>query len=252
MQQNEEAGVKEDQVELNRREKDEGDLFGIRAIEAGFYAGIAQSRPTSRAGSFADSPSMSTSTLVGGAMSPKVQGHSLNNSVATLPLAHTIDRNSQRDSGTLPSQSPPRRKTPPTIRLAPSEAELSGRINHSAAVNMSLNIPPSPVSNRSPTSPTFGGSDSGESDGRLSPHLPHSQDFTKPQYYSPDPPQLPMPAPEGFRASFVSVHEQYKSQAGSLAMASPLPSGASSPAHGPESKGPTMPGIALNSNDLGG
>jgi hypothetical protein len=33
------------------REKDEGDLFGIRAIEAGFYGGVAQSAPVSRAGS---------------------------------------------------------------------------------------------------------------------------------------------------------------------------------------------------------
>jgi hypothetical protein len=34
-------------LNLNMREKDEGDLFGIRAIEAGFFGGVAQSRPTS-------------------------------------------------------------------------------------------------------------------------------------------------------------------------------------------------------------
>jgi hypothetical protein len=34
-------------MNLNMREKDEGDLFGIRAIEAGFFGGVAQSRPTS-------------------------------------------------------------------------------------------------------------------------------------------------------------------------------------------------------------
>jgi hypothetical protein len=33
------------------RAKDEGDLFGIRAIEAGFYGGVAQSAPVSRAAS---------------------------------------------------------------------------------------------------------------------------------------------------------------------------------------------------------
>jgi hypothetical protein len=33
------------------RVKDEGDLFGVRAIEAGFYGGVAQSTPVSRAGS---------------------------------------------------------------------------------------------------------------------------------------------------------------------------------------------------------
>jgi hypothetical protein len=37
-----ESGPKDDTVELNQREKDEGDLFGIRAIEAGFYAGVAR------------------------------------------------------------------------------------------------------------------------------------------------------------------------------------------------------------------
>ncbi len=31
----------DDQAELNMREKDEGDLFGIRAIEAGFFGGVA-------------------------------------------------------------------------------------------------------------------------------------------------------------------------------------------------------------------
>lgn len=30
---------------LNRREEEEGDLFGIRALEKGFYGGVAQSRP---------------------------------------------------------------------------------------------------------------------------------------------------------------------------------------------------------------
>ena len=40
-----------DQVALTRREQDEGDLFGIRAIEKGFYGGVAQSRPTTPTGS---------------------------------------------------------------------------------------------------------------------------------------------------------------------------------------------------------
>ena len=77
-----EAGPKEDTVELNQREKDEGDLFGIRAIEAGFFAGVAQSRPTSRAGSIiGDHPAMSNSTLVGGSVnSPLMKGMSANNS----------------------------------------------------------------------------------------------------------------------------------------------------------------------------
>lgn len=41
------ATIDHGQSELNMREKDEGDLFGIRAIEAGFFGGVAQSAPNS-------------------------------------------------------------------------------------------------------------------------------------------------------------------------------------------------------------
>jgi hypothetical protein len=44
------ANLPEDITE-KMRIKDEGDLFGIRAIEAGFYGGVAQSTPVSRAAS---------------------------------------------------------------------------------------------------------------------------------------------------------------------------------------------------------
>lgn len=40
-----------DQVALNQREEDEGDLFGIRALEKGFYGGVAQSQQTTPAAS---------------------------------------------------------------------------------------------------------------------------------------------------------------------------------------------------------
>lgn len=214
-------------MELNQREKDEGDLFGIRAIEAGFYAGIPQSRPTSRAGSIAESPAMSSTTLIGGFNSPKIQTHSMASSVTSLPLAHT----NNRDSETLPSHSPPRRKSPPNMmKLRPSEAELNGRINHNAAVNMNLTVPPSPVLARPPHSPTFGGSDSGESDGRLSPRSPSF----KPEHYAPVPPQIPMP--EGLRASLVSAEDPAKSQAASF--------NDPSPAHSPNHSAPPSPGRA--------
>lgn len=149
----EEEEAREDQVELNHREKDEGDLFGVRAIEAGFFAGIPQSRPTSRAGSIAGSPSMSSSTLIGGFNSSKL--NSMASSVTDLPLAHT----NNRDSDVLPSNSPPQRKSPPALRLAPSEAEMAGRHNHNASVNMGLVVPPSPVFARH----------DGDRDGRTSP-----------------------------------------------------------------------------------
>lgn len=230
-------------MELNQREKDEGDLFGIRAIEAGFYAGIPQSRPTSRAGSIAGSPSMSSSTLIGGFNSPKVQTHSMSSSVTTLPLAHTTDRN--RDSDTLPSPAAHQRRSPPTIKLRPSEAELNGRINHSAAVNMSLNVPPSPVLARPPQSPAFGGSDSGESDGQHTPRS-RSPGYT-PDHYAPVPPQIPMP--DGLRVSVVSAENVHKSQAASFndpsPSHSPAPSLPPSPGHPPQTKLPSMPARAF-------
>lgn len=152
-----EAGPREDTVELNQREKDEGDLFGIRAIEAGFYAGVAQSRPTSRAGSVIGTPgAMSTSTLVGGSVnSPLMKGQSANASVLSLNLG-TNDANAQR------------RPSPPNMKLRPSEAELTGK---HGAVDMSLQVPASPGVSRGPGSPTFGGSDDGSSDGFRTPDL---------------------------------------------------------------------------------
>ncbi|KAF1972302.1 hypothetical protein BU23DRAFT_555104 [Bimuria novae-zelandiae CBS 107.79] len=251
--------MREERVESTGRENDQGDYVGVRALETVFYAGVEQSRPTSRAGSVASTPYLSTSTLVGGgAISPKDPMHSVNSGVSRLPIAHTKDRNynNYHDSDTLPSPDGgmgARRKSLPAIKLAPSTAQLNGRHRLSEAVDMNLNIPPSPNTNRGPSSPTFGGSDGGDSDGNLSPRSqrsPASSTLPKPEHYAPSPPQLSMPQPEGFRASFVSVHEQYKSQTGSLLMASPAPSGSNSPAQPPEVKTPTMPGITSNDDDL--
>jgi hypothetical protein len=41
----ESRGKLDELEDLNRRDLDEGDLFGVRAIESGFYGGVAQSRP---------------------------------------------------------------------------------------------------------------------------------------------------------------------------------------------------------------
>ncbi|KAF1917543.1 hypothetical protein BDU57DRAFT_513850 [Ampelomyces quisqualis] len=148
-----EAGLKEDTVELNQREKDEGDLFGIRAIEAGFYAGVAQSRPVSRATSVRGQPTMSSSTLIGESVnSPLMKGQSCNNSVLSLNLGQS-DANAQR------------RLSPPTPKLRPSEAELNGK---HGAVDMTLQVPFSPPIPRSQTSTSFG-SDDGSSDGSTTP-----------------------------------------------------------------------------------
>ena len=176
--------------------------------------------------------------------------HSVNNSVATLPVAHTKERRNStyRDSDTLPSPPPARRNSPPAIRLAPSTAELTGRHRLSdAIVQTNLIVPTSSSRHSGAASPTFGGSDSGESEGQTSPR----SQLSPVSYYSPHPPQLPMPQPEGFRASFVSVHEQYRSRTASMLLASPTNTEPFSPAQTPEVRTPTMPGITLNGGESG-
>ena len=207
----ESAGPKEDTVELNQREKDEGDLFGIRAIEAGFYAGVAQSRPTSRAGSIVGHPNMSSSTLVANPNSPLLKPHSNGGSMVSLPLA---GKNSNRDSETLPD----RRPSPPHMKLRPSEAELNGRHNpYDTAVDMSLNVPPSPGFRMQPT--TFGGSDT-DTDGIVSYH---------------------------------TGENVYKSQTASFSDPSPRPSPGQSPTppspgHAPTTRLPTLPSSAVKNS----
>ena len=149
------AGAQEERVELNKREPDEGDLFGIRAIQSGFFGGVAQSRPSSLAES--NSPEGSSSnTLLGSHASPKLGAPSPMSSVTTLPLetrrssplAHKAM--SSEDLNT-PATSKRRVPTPLRSTLAPSDAELSGRVNHDPAVNMFLDLPPSPLATSRPT-----------------------------------------------------------------------------------------------------
>ncbi|KAL9014080.1 MAG: hypothetical protein Q9173_001251 [Seirophora scorigena] len=149
------AGAQEERVELNKREPDEGDLFGIRAIQSGYFGGVAQSRPSSIAGSVSPEGS-SSNTLLGSHASPKLAAHSPMSSVTTLPLearrtsplAHKA-----MSSEELNAPSTPKRRVPTPLRstLAPSDAEMTGRVSHDPAVNMFLEIPPSPVANSRPT-----------------------------------------------------------------------------------------------------
>ena len=69
------------------------------------------------------------------------------------------------------------RKVPPPLRstLRPSEAELNGRVNHDPAVNMNLELPPSPLA--APSRPMSGNSE-------LSVRRP-----TSTSYPFPDPPR---------------------------------------------------------------
>ncbi|KAH9868071.1 hypothetical protein IAQ61_007378 [Plenodomus lingam] len=233
-----EAGPKEDTVELNQREKDEGDLFGIRAIEAGFYAGVAQSRPTSRAGSVMSiqHPSMSTSTLVGGNVSsPLMKGQMNNNNSSVLSLHLGA-----------PDANPQHRASSPGSKLLPSDAELNGRRHH-GAVDMSLQVPPSPSSHAPQhafgggQSPTFGGSDS-ESDGFTSPRSLSPTGDGHAQHYAPAP-RIPMPDP--LRAAYATGDEaQGRSQTTSSDYsAGPLPTPSSS-GKPPTGRLPTIPGAA--------
>jgi hypothetical protein len=149
-------------VELNARELDEGDLFGIRAIQSGYYGGVAQSRPVSPVGSHSPEGSMSN-TLLGSRPSPKLIATTPMSSVTTLPLEArrsspsplSHDVISLRE-GSRSMAAPKRNLTPINPRLQPSEAELNGRINHDPAVNMSLDVPPSPL--RATAAPSPGGS----------------------------------------------------------------------------------------------
>lgn len=146
-------------MELNKREPDEGDLFGVRAIQSGFFGGVAQSRPSSVAAS--ESPEGSSSnTLLGSHGSPKLGAQSPMSSVTTLPLETRRSSplaHKAVSSEDLNAPSTPRRRvtTPLRSTLAPSNAELSGRVNHDPAVNMFLEIPPSPVANSRPSTAYF-------------------------------------------------------------------------------------------------
>lgn len=143
-------------MELNARELDEGDLFGVRAIQSGYYGGVAQSRPVSEAGSH--SPDESSSTFPGSHPSPNLVATTPMSSVTSLPL-DARHGSPGRPSLLLPTgvgrTATPQRTIPRPIKsaLQPSEAELSGRINHDPAVNMSLEIPPSPLSSTRPPIP---------------------------------------------------------------------------------------------------
>ncbi|KAL8823316.1 MAG: hypothetical protein Q9191_005967, partial [Dirinaria sp. TL-2023a] len=147
----------EERVELNKRELDEGDLFGIRAIQSGYFGGVAQSRPSSIAEERSDRDSSASNTLLGSHNSPDKRGPSPMSSVVTLPLeARTASPLRHTVISTADTDRPrtPKRQVPNPIRstLQPSDAEISGRINHDPAVNMLLNVPPSPGAVSRPSS----------------------------------------------------------------------------------------------------
>ncbi|CAG8974554.1 hypothetical protein HYALB_00005827 [Hymenoscyphus albidus] len=107
-----------DQEMLNTRETDEGDLFGVRALEAGYFGGVAQSRPSSPAGSRINSY----------VLTPNGE-NSANSITSDLPLSPGI----QAPKATKPKPSPLRlQPTDPNFRppsaggKSPSYMPLSG------------------------------------------------------------------------------------------------------------------------------
>jgi len=144
-------------VELNKRELDEGDLFGIRAIQSGYFGGVAQSRPSSIAEDRSDRDSTASNTLLGSHQSPERKGQSPMSSVVTLPLEartasplrHTVLSAADPDrSRTSKKQGP----HPIKSTLQPSDAQIKGGVNHDPAVDMFLNVPPSPGATSRPSS----------------------------------------------------------------------------------------------------
>ncbi|KAI4199947.1 MAG: hypothetical protein LQ350_004299 [Teloschistes chrysophthalmus] len=148
--------AQEERVELNQRDPDEGDLFGIRAIQSGFFGGVAQSRPASIAESNSPDGSSSNTLLGSRHASPKIGAQSPMSSVTTLPLEARRSSplaHKAMSSEDLHAPTTPQRRVPTALRttLRPSDAELNGRVNHDPAVNMLLDYPPSPRATSRPT-----------------------------------------------------------------------------------------------------
>ncbi|KAI4124549.1 MAG: hypothetical protein LQ341_007062 [Variospora aurantia] len=168
------TGAQEERVELNKRQPDEGDLFGIRAIQSGYFGGVAQSRPSSVAGSVSPEGSLSN-TLLGSHASPKLATQSPMSSVTTLPLearrsSPLAHKAMSSEDLNVPSTSTRKVLTPLRSTLAPSDAETVGRMNHAPAVNMFFEIPPSPVATSRPTTAYVDSRDRTPSGCFSSPH----------------------------------------------------------------------------------
>ena len=151
------AHGQDERLELNKRELDEGDLFGIRAIQSGYFGGVAQSRPSSVAGDHSPERerSSSSNTLLGSYPSPKMGAASPMSSVLTLPLEARHSSSPLRKTVISTNEERPSTASRAKSTLQPSDAEMHGSINHDPAVNMYLNVPPSPTAQSRPSSSGF-------------------------------------------------------------------------------------------------
>ncbi|KAG0129020.1 hypothetical protein HOY82DRAFT_17891 [Tuber indicum] len=123
---------KTEQIALNQREEDEGDLFGIRALERGFTGGVAQSRPTTPN----TAANRSTSTLVPSAVNIPFGQKSA--------VSFAGSSRSETNSTLTIEVGNPKGITISNGRTSPRAGDV--------AVDMNLNIPESPRMPRSPDS----------------------------------------------------------------------------------------------------
>lgn len=114
----------------------EGDLFGVRAIEKGFYGGVAQSTPSLAASSPPRSP---VSTIIDSNGLPVSISLSQGSSISELSLSGSSLLRTLSDSTSLKGIAPNS-----TLRLQPSDAELNGWRNHDPTVALSTCKPQSP------------------------------------------------------------------------------------------------------------
>ncbi|KAK8254081.1 hypothetical protein IWZ00DRAFT_487455 [Phyllosticta capitalensis] len=159
VEKSEKTRIDNDRLAFAQRNKDEGDLFGVRALEAGYFGGVSQSRPASQCTS--RNTSISGNTLIGTSPTPKLISPAA--SVSKLPRVKTNDSSKSLPSilrGTAPLQ----------MKLQPSEAELNGWKKH-GGLDMSLNVPPSPAAPRSAFFSSKDRDDASQSSARTSPDL---------------------------------------------------------------------------------
>lgn len=126
------------------REKDAGDLFGIRAIEAGFYGGVVQSPRSSPASTPISTPRARSPTvwspITGSGVSATATHYEPKKVTASDSVISLSRFNSNTEINAVsPPRSPQDRSTtrfpvkvhvPTGLRLQPSDAEKNGRINH--------------------------------------------------------------------------------------------------------------------------
>ena len=117
------AAKRTDREKLMRKKPAEGELFGVRALENGYFGGVAQSRSNSPAPSYILAPS---TPVLDWAKAGKMGSPA--GSIRSMEMQEP--RNMSVSS--LATPKPVRPKISP-LRLQPSDAELNGRRNHSVS-----------------------------------------------------------------------------------------------------------------------